>query len=364
MIQHFRASSGESRTYTRELPISESQISTDVDFSQPGVQWGKLGVPFSYNMSGWSQLQIPIATIGQGDGPTVLLMAGNHGDEYPGQIAIMKLMRELSAEQISGRLILIPAINMPAAKASTRLSPVDGKNLNRCFPGDAHGTISEMIAHYLTTEIFPLTDAVIDLHTGGRGVYFYPCAHMHLVDDAEQRKKMAQATLAYNTDFAFLYADIAGRGLLPVEAENMGKTVVTTEMGGGEVIPASVHRLSQDGLRNVLIHLGVLHGEQVSRAGLGLPETRWIQSLDASDFVFAPESGLFESFVDLGETVSAGQPLGALHFLERPDRQPTIIEANSDSIAIAHRGPTLTNQGDIVFCLAHEVEGETLQTFV
>jgi len=343
--------------------ITQSQISTDVDFDKPGVQWGRLAVPYSYNLSGWSQLQIPLATISHGSGPTVLLMAGNHGDEYPGQIAIMKLMRELSADQVSGRLILIPAINMPAAKASTRLSPVDGKNLNRCFPGDAFGSITEMIAHYLTTEIFPLTDAVIDLHTGGRGVFFYPCAHMHLVDDLEQRRKMAQATFAYNTDFAFLYADIAGRGLLPVEAENMGKTVVTTEMGGGEVVPAEVHSVCQAGLRNVLVHLGVLAGEQTTRADLSLPPTRWVQALDANDYVFAPESGLFESLVGLGAEVAAGQPIGAIHFLERPDREPVIIEAHSSSIAIAHRGPTLTNQGDIVFCLAHDVGEETLATF-
>ncbi|MCH9654810.1 MAG: succinylglutamate desuccinylase/aspartoacylase family protein [Planctomycetes bacterium] len=343
--------------------MSQSPISTKIDFDKPGMQWGTLNIPFSYNLSGWAQLQIPIATIAQGEGPTVLLMAGNHGDEYPGQIAIMKLMKSLKTENISGRIIFIPAINIPAAKAATRLSPLDGKNLNRSFPGNADGTATDIMAHYLTTEIFPLVDVVIDLHTGGRGVYFYPCAHMHLVEDLEQRRRMALATRAYNTDFSFLYADIAGKGLLPVEAENMGKTVVTTEMGGGEVTSAPVHRLSQDGLNNVLIHLKVLAGEEKSRADLGLPPTRWIQALDAEDYIFAPESGLFESFVDVGTDVSQGQPLGALYFLERPDRDPTIIQANSDGIAIAHRAPTLTSQGDILFCLAHDVEEAVLKTF-
>lgn len=343
--------------------MSQTPIRTNIDFDKPGTQWGTLNIPFSYNLSGWSQLQIPISTIAQGEGPTVLLMAGNHGDEYPGQIAIMKLMQSLKAEQISGRIIFIPAINIPAAKAATRLSPIDGKNLNRCFPGNANGTVSEIIAHYLTHEIFPLVDVVIDLHTGGRGVYFYPCAHMHLVEDLEQRRRMALATQAYNTDFAFLYADIAGKGLLPVEAENMGKTVVTTEMGGGEVTTAPVHHVSQAGLHNVLVHLKVVEGEEQSRSELGLPPTRWVQALDAEDYIFAPESGLFESFVDVGSEVSEDQPLGALYFLERPDREPTIIKANSSGIAIAHRGPTLTSQGDIVFCLAHDVAEQVVKTF-
>ena len=103
-------------------------------------------------------------------------MAGNHGDEYPGQVAILRLMRELDQqpEQVRGRLILIPALNVPAAKAATRLSPLDGKNLNRSFPGQADGTPTEMIAHYLTTVLFPLADIVIDIHTGGRSVDFYP----------------------------------------------------------------------------------------------------------------------------------------------------------------------------------------------
>lgn len=101
------------------------------------------------------------------------------------------------------------------------------------FPGRLDA-VTEIIAHYLTTVLFPLADIVIDIHTGGRSVDFYPCAHMHLVPDREQRRRMMEGTLAWNTDFAFLYTDVAGSGLLPVEAERQGKVVITTEMGGGE----------------------------------------------------------------------------------------------------------------------------------
>ena len=126
--------------------MSASQIHSTVDFTKPGKQFGHLCVPYSYNLGGWANLLLPTAVIGNGQGPTALVMAGNHGDEYPGQIAILKLMREITAEQVRGRLILIPALNMPAAKASTRLSPLDGKNMNRSFPGRADGTPTEMIA--------------------------------------------------------------------------------------------------------------------------------------------------------------------------------------------------------------------------
>ena len=302
-------------------------IHASVDYDRPGKQLGHLHVPYSYNLGGWANLLVPVTVLKNGSGPTALVLAGNHGDEYPGQVAILKLMRELEPSQIQGRLILIPALNLPAAKAATRLSPLDGKNLNRSFPGRADGTVTEMIAHYVTTELFPRAEIVIDIHTGGRSVDFYPCAHMHLVSDPAQRKQMLEGTLAWNSDFAFLYTDVAGTGLLPGEAERQGKIVITTEMGGGESIPASVHRLTQSGLRNVLVHFGILAGTKSTRADLGQPPTRWVQSLDREDYRFAPESGIYENLVDLGAVVSEGQPVGRIHFLERPDREPVAVIA-------------------------------------
>ncbi len=213
-----------------------------------------------------------------------------------------------------------------------------------------------MIAHYLTTVLFPQADIVIDMHTGGRSVDFYPCAHMHLVPDKNQRRQMLEGTEAWNSDFCFLYADIAGTGLLPVEAESQGKIVITTEMGGGETVPAAVHRITQSGVRNVLVHFGVLQGEKQTRASLGLPPARWVQALDRDDYQFAPESGIYETLVTLGDSVSAGQPVGQIHFLERPDREPVIVTAPSAGVLIASRAPSLVAQGDCVACIAHDVD--------
>ncbi|MDH3734622.1 MAG: succinylglutamate desuccinylase/aspartoacylase family protein [Gemmatimonadota bacterium] len=341
--------------------MAETQIHSTVDFGKEGKQVGHLAIPYSYNLAGWANLQVPISVLARGDGPTVLLMAGNHGDEYPGQIAILKLLRELEPEQIHGRLIMIPILNPPASRAGTRLSPLDGQNFNRSFPGRPEGSVSDQLAHYLTTVLFPMSEYVIDLHTGGRSTDFYPCAHMHLVPDREQRSRMVAGTLAYNTDFAFLYTDIAGTGLLPVEAEDQGRIVITTEMGGAESITASLNRLSQDGLRNVLVHTGVLEGDFVTRADLGLPPTRWVQSLDREDYRFAPESGIYESMVDLGEDVEAGQAVGQIHFLERPDREPAPIVAPRAGVLLGDRGPSVCSQGDCVAVIAHDVDPGSLE---
>lgn len=336
----------------------KNPIHTRIDFNAPGLQRGVLEVPNSYNLSGWAQVMVPVQVMARGEGPTVLLTAGNHGDEYPGQVGILRLMRELDLEHIHGRIIMIPVLNPPASSAATRLSPLDGKNFNRCFPGDPEGSVSEIIADYVSRVLIPLSDMVIDLHTGGRGVVFHPCAHMHWVDDPEQRARMAQATAAFGTDLAFIYADVAGRGLLPTEVEQQGKTMVSTELGGGETVPAGIHRLCQAGVRRVLRHVGVLRDGDHSVPPRGGRPPRWVQALDREDYLFSAESGWFEPRVDLGSDVVAGEVIGALHFPESPQREPILQRASSDSVVIAHRGPALTRQGDILFCLGHDVSDE------
>ena len=321
-------------------------IFTAIDLHKAGKQQGFLQVPYSHNLGGWANVMIPITVVAEGQGPTVLVLGGNHGDEYQGQIAGMKLARELSSDMVTGRIIIIPSLNLPAARAATRLSPLDGMNMNRAFPGQADGPVTSQIAHFLTTVLFPMSDVVIDIHSGGRSMEFVPCAHMHLVDDLAQRQKMLAAMLAWNTDFAFLYADIAGTGLLPVEAENQGKVVVTTELGGGEAIPASVHRLAQNGLRNVLIHLGALRGVAASRESLGKPATILTQALERDDYLLAPESGIFEIHHELGSAIKSGDIVGSIHHLERPDREPEPVIAKRNGYLMTMRAPCLTQQGD------------------
>jgi len=333
-------------------------IHTSLDFDKPGKQQGFLQVPYSHNLGGWANVMIPITVVARGKGPTVLVLGGNHGDEYQGQIAIMKLARELTPEKVTGRIILIPSLNLPAARAATRLSPLDGMNMNRAFPGDAEGPVTSQIAHYLRTVLFPISDVVIDIHSGGRSMEFVPCSHMHLVPDREQRAKMFAAMLAWGTEFCFIYADIAGTGLLPVEAENQGKLVITTELGGGECIPASVHRIAQSGLRNVLIHVGALKGREQPRKAAAIIT----QATNREDYILAPESGIFEIAADLGAKIKKGQIVGYIHHLERPDRAPEEIIAQSAGYLITMRAPCLTQQGDCVAVIARQVsEREVLR---
>ena len=101
---------------------TSSKIWTRVDYDKDGKQDGWLQLPHSVTRSAYGNISIPISVIKNGKGPTAFLMAGNHGDEYEGQIALCRLIRDLQPGEINGRIIVLPAANLPAAMAGTRVS--------------------------------------------------------------------------------------------------------------------------------------------------------------------------------------------------------------------------------------------------
>jgi N-alpha-acetyl-L-2,4-diaminobutyrate deacetylase len=338
--------------------VSHSVLCT-VDLDASGHQVGRLEIPKSTNSSGWAHGFIPIATVAAGGGPTVLVLGGNHGDEYEGQVAGLKLLRELTPGAVSGRVIVIPCLSPEASKAGTRLWP-SGANFNRSFPGSPDGPANEQLAYFLSTVLFPRCDVVIDIHSGGRTGHFIPCSHMHVVEDPLQRSRMLEGMLAWCSDYHYLYVDIAGNGLLPVEAEVQGKVVVTTELGGGGYVSAAVHRLAERGLRNVLRHVGVLEGDVETRRSMGLPDAVILDGRDPDNYVFAPVSGIFETLVDPGDAVERGQLVGRIYSLELPEREPITIVAPCDGVTACVRAISTTEQGDNVIVFGQPIEQEAL----
>ena len=110
------------------------------------------------------------------------MIGGVHGDEPEGQVAALNLARKLQPEHVTGRVIVIPCASPEASRAYTRLWP-SGANLNRSFPGSPTGPADEQLAHFLSTELFPLADVVVDIHCGGRDSLHLPWSEMHWVDD-------------------------------------------------------------------------------------------------------------------------------------------------------------------------------------
>ena len=162
----------------------KSRITSEISFERDGKQQSFLRLPHSIHRSAYGWIAIPIIVIKNGTGPTVLLTAGNHGDEYEGQLALMKLCRELEPQDVRGRIIMLPATNYPAVIAGLRTSPIDDLNLNRVFPGDADGRPTEAIAHYIESELLSIADFAIDLHSGGSSLMYLPSSLATLVEAA------------------------------------------------------------------------------------------------------------------------------------------------------------------------------------
>ena len=152
----------------------KNPILTTIDYEKEGIQTGYLRLPHSVHRSAYGWLPFPVACIRNGEGPTALLLSGTHGDEYEGQVTLSKLIHQLEPKDIKGRLIILPMLNFPAAKAGLRTSPIDELNLNRVYPGDPEGTPTLVIAHYVENVLMPMADYGLDLHSGGSSLHYIP----------------------------------------------------------------------------------------------------------------------------------------------------------------------------------------------
>lgn len=329
-----------------------SAIGCDIDFDRPGKQVSHLRLDHSDNEHAFGIIPIPIAVIAGGKGPTVLLCAGNHGDEYEGQVILRRLIQEVSPESLNGRLIILPALNYPAVMAGTRVSPLDGLNLNRCFPGEALGPPTQAIAHFVASVLLPLCDVGIDLHSGGTAGEYLPCSFLCTHPDPDLMAQVIALAAAFGAPYTYVVEGTAwSTGFDPI-AQRRGVAFISTELAGGASLDLQALQVGREGVLRVLHHLGVLE------AGAGSadpPPSRFLQAGGDSDRVMATISGLFEPYCTLGEEVRDGDPAGAVHSLEEPERAPVELEIAQSGIIVARRVPARVTPGDTVFQVAKEV---------
>ena len=242
-----------------------TRIFTDVDYEKDGKQVGWLYLPYSVTRSAYGNISIPIAVIRNGNGPTVLLMAGNHGDEYEGQIALCKLIRTLQPGEMTGRVIVMPAANLPAALAGARVSPLDDGNLNRAFPGDPDGSPTSAIAHYIESVLFPMSDYHHDLHSGGSSLDYVPFVSMRKSDSPDLDAKAMAALTAFGAPVSLVWAHTLDTGF--ANAAAIGQRIVSLggEFGGGGSVSVTGLRIVERGIRKFLRHAGCLAGDSTAK---------------------------------------------------------------------------------------------------
>ncbi len=306
-------------------------ISCDFDFDAKGKHYGAAHLDYS-NDEGVSRVfPIPIVSIRNGDGPTVLLTAGNHGNEDEGQLILRRLIEAISPEDIRGRIIALPALNYPAVRANTRTSPLDGGNLNRCFPAGTVAGPTDAIARFVVDILLPLADAGVDLHAGGASAKYVNTTFLCTCEDTTVFRKSFHLAKAFNAPYMYV---VDGRGSstgFDPAAHAAEVPFISTELGGGWIDQEALEAGYQ-GIRNVLAHLEITVTSEVrTEAG----QITYLDARKSEGVVYAPHEGLLESRVGLGEEVEAGQTAGVLYSLDEVDRPPTLLKFSDSGIVCA-----------------------------
>lgn len=328
---------------------------TPIDFEANGKQVDFVRLPHSTDVSAYGWIPIPMACIRNGAGPTALLVAGSHGDEYEGQIALSNLIRSLEPSDVRGRLIVLPALNSPAAAAGRRVSPLDEGNLNRSFPGKALGSPTEMIAHYVAQVLLPMADIVVDLHSGGRSLDYIASALVRPGRDAEEHRALVHLLEVFGAPISFVSDGTGGGGLttLAAAAQNIGALAITAELGGGATISLAGLGLAEAGVRRLLKEQGILPSASVQPPAV----TRFMTVRGHNAFVYAGNAGVFEPAVAIGEEVEQAQVAGWLHFPDLPTREPETLFFASAGLVACRRVPSLTQRGDCLFKVMTDLRG-------
>jgi len=254
--------------------------------------------------------KIPVTVIhGAGSGPVLGLVAGTHGYEYSPIVAMQRLPAKVDAKQLAGTIIIVHVANMPSFHGRTiYYSPVDGKNLNRVYPGKKDGTISERIAEAITREVIDRSDYVVDLHCGDGNEALRPYSYWMTSGTPEVNAKSKEMVLAFGLDVIVIDRERSSDPAQSVYTANTaitrGKPAITTETGGMGRVDTNGADLAEAGVFNLLRHFKMLSGEPKR-----VTQPKWIGK---SEVLRAAQTGIFHAAVKPDESVKEGTVIGRL----------------------------------------------------
>jgi len=246
---------------------------------------------------------------GQQAGPHLLITGGVHGDEFEPMVAIRRLMARPELTNLRGRLTLVPVVNQAAFARANRVAE-DGLDLARTCPGRADGSITEQAAFALS-ELIRAADYYIDLHTGGTALSVWPLAGYMLHTNASVLDKQRMMARAFNLPVIWgTDPSLDGRSLSVARDANV-PAIYAEYLGGGRCSPEGVEAYLQ-GCLNVMGALGMLDLPAAPSRVQFVVEDPRPNSGHMQRCYPAPADGCFESAVELGQPIDAGQPLGSI----------------------------------------------------
>ncbi len=259
-------------------------------------------------------IEVPVVeAAGSEDGPKLTVIAGVHGCEYASMAAVRQWSASLAGRNLRGSVTVVPVLNLPAFQArSPFVVPEDGKNLNRCFPGDPDGTLAERLAHATFTRVITGSDALIDAHCGDLPEALEPFT---LYEAGPSEDKALALAVAYGLGYVIRQEPGPGRavgGTTSAAAAEVGIPAITAEAGGCGLIEQAAVDLHVRGLDRVLTALGMdgspaAAGGVLEAAPTVLSRFIWLRSEAA---------GWWQPAVSPGESVTDGQLLGTVSTLD------------------------------------------------
>lgn len=291
----------------------------------------------------WADHLIPLTVFVGPDakrGKGLVAFGSNHGNEYEGPIALKHLLREMEARDVTGRIIIIPVLNVSAFESGTRTSVNDdGVNLNRAFVEGAGkfpalSGITHRIAEFVRDYIWPQIHVSIDLHAGGEVAKFALCSSFHDIQDPARRKIVEETARLFGTPLILTYQN-STPGLLPSEGDRLGKISIGTELGWGQSINPKGVSYAKHGVRAAAIMHEQMRGT-IEPIGYHQSGTQLLVNSTDPDCTFiAPYSGHYEPLIDCGVIVNRGQIIGYLHDFDRLDETPLPVIAKVNGVIVA-----------------------------
>jgi predicted deacylase len=274
---------------------------------------------------------------GSTGGPTLVVTAGVHAAEYASIAAALDFGRALDPARLGGRAIVVPVMNLPAFTArAIYVCPLDGKNLNRVFPGNPHGTASEQIAAWVFEEVIRRADYYIDLHGGDLVEALVPFT----IFSRSGNSGVDESALAMARAFGIRYlvcSEVAGS--TTGAAARAGIPAILAEAGGQGIWTRDDVALHAEGLTRTLRHLGMTAG--------GPPEPVSTTLLERFLWLRSDHEAFWYPAVPVNALVTKGQNLGSIRDAEGHVLQDAISPADGrilfvvSSLAINKSDPLL-----------------------
>jgi len=284
-----------------------------------------------------TSLSMPVQVIcGRRPGPVLFVSAAIHGDELNGVEIIRRLLRLKAMNSIRGTLIAVPIVNVHGFLNQSRYLP-DRRDLNRSFPGSAKGSIAARLANTFFTQIVSKSNYGIDLHTGAINRSNLPQIRGNL--DDEKTLELAKAFGAP----VVINSNIRDNSLRACVAD-MGVPVLIYEAGEALRVDDICIRAGLRGILNIMRSIGMLPAKRPGRTKVSPLLAR------STSWVRAPDSGIFNTDVKLGNSVSKGQRLGSIS--DPLGDSSEIMKAPFDGIVIGRSNLPLAHEGDALFNIA------------